>query len=119
MSSSAFFIEAAAKTVMVLSCAAAGEGAAAEQDEEGGKNADGETMHGGAPVHACGALIARADQALVELRCDEAEAPFRHSRRLTVIGISLSGQYQAGGRVKASTAIAGASRRSRRLRGRH
>ncbi len=44
MSSSAFFIEAAAKTVTVLSCATAGE-RPHPQDDEGGKNS-GKTMHG-------------------------------------------------------------------------
>ena len=65
MSSSAFFIEAAANTVMVLSCATAGEGAAPSRMMKAAKIPARRYM---VALRAClRALSARANQALVEV----------------------------------------------------
>src|SRR6267154_5138620 len=68
MSSSAFFIEAAANTVRLLSCASAGEVADPARIAKAAKSPARRCI---VALHACSqALSARANQALVMVECD-------------------------------------------------
>src|SRR4030088_3372551 len=68
MSSSAFFIEAAANTVRLLSCAMAGESIDPIRIVKATRNPARRCI---VALHAClRALSARANQALVEYECD-------------------------------------------------
>src|SRR6267154_5328721 len=81
MSSSAFFIEAAANTVRLLSCASAGEWIDPNRTVRATKNP---ARRGIWALHACSRRNVRANQALVGMMMRQAEAPFRQSRGLTV-----------------------------------
>src|SRR5438128_2451681 len=76
MSSSAFFIDAAANTVMVLSCATAGTAAAARTSKAA--KIPARRYIDGAPCRRARA-VAHASQASVILGLRQAEAPFRQS----------------------------------------
>src|SRR3954452_19636724 len=79
MSSSAFFIDAAANTVRVLFCARACEWAAPNRIVRATKNPARRCI---GALRAClHALSARANQALVVCGMRQAEAPFRHPGR--------------------------------------
>src|SRR5882757_6855970 len=90
MSSSAFFIEAAANTVMVLSCAKVGEQAAPSRMMKAAKIPVIRCITS-APAILTGAQSARRNQALVGSGVRQAEAPFRSVLRLTV-----DQEYRAG-----------------------
>src|SRR5260370_18443310 len=77
MSSSAFFIEAAANTVRLLSWARAGEWTVPHRMTKAAKSPARRCM---AALHTCLRRMTRANQALVKV----AEAPFPGSLRLTV-----------------------------------